>query len=55
MEAAEELYGQQLRFSFTKLDVKAAVEEIKDYYSEAVCDRIERVILEQMRKYPIFF
>lgn len=51
MDAAEELYGQQLRLHFTKKDVTDAVSEVSGYYTDDVLARVEEVIFQQMRKY----
>lgn len=53
--AAEELYGSPLKFMFTKKDVSVILEELSAIYSNDIISRAERVIFEQMRKYPIFF
>ena len=53
--AAELLYGPQLRFSFTRADLSAALAGLEEYYPEETLDRVERVLREQMRKYPVYF
>ena len=53
MEAAEALYGAQLRFTFTKDDVETALSKVRPYYGDSICQRIQTVIFEQMRKYQI--
>ena len=55
VEAAEQLYGAQLKFTFSKNDIFREVELEKELYGETVCRRAEQVLLEQMRKYPIYF
>ena len=52
--AAELLYGPQLRFSFTRADLSEALAGLEEYYSEETRDRVERVLREQMRKYPVY-
>lgn len=55
MDAAEELYGRQLRFSF---DVEALIGTLGQFagiYDERACRRVEDVIRQQTRKYRIFF
>lgn len=55
MDAAEELYGKQLQFSF---DVDAIVKELgrlEGMYGRAACGRVEEVIRQQARKYGGFF
>ena len=53
--AAEILYGPQLRFSFTGSDLAAAFEGLEAYYPAETIHRAERVLREQMRKYPVYF
>lgn len=55
MEAAEALYGAQLRFTFTKCDVETVLSKVRPYYGDSICQRIQTVIFEQMRKYQFFF
>lgn len=55
VEAAEELYGMQLKFSFTKKEVERELEFAKELYDEGIYRRVERVLLEQMRKYQVYF
>lgn len=55
MSAAEELYGAQLKFTFTKTDVTAVLNELSEYYDERTLRRVEDVVFEQMRRYPIFW
>lgn len=55
VEAAEELYGMQLKFSFTKKEVARELEFAKELYDEGIYRRVERVLLEQMRKYQVYF
>ncbi|MBE6599273.1 MAG: hypothetical protein E7638_07525 [Ruminococcaceae bacterium] len=55
LDAAEELYGVQLHLTFTKEDVRAAVDSVRELYPDEICRRAEEIILEQMRKYKMFF
>ena len=55
MEAAEELYGTQLRLHFDRKDIWAALDLVADLYDAAVINRVERVLGEQMRKYKVYF
>lgn len=55
LNAAEELYGSPLKFEFTKKDVSEILGELSDIYSKDITSRVERVMFEQMRKYPIYF
>ncbi len=55
VEAAEVLYHPQLKLSFSRQNVQNELAGLKEYYSEDVIYRVEKIILEQMRKYPVFF
>jgi len=55
VEAAEALYGQQLKLSFTRKDVREALELVKELYPEDVIARVEETIYEQMRRYAVYF
>jgi hypothetical protein len=55
VEAAEELYGMQLKFSFTKKEASKKLEFAKELYGEKVHRRVERVLFEQMRKFQMYF
>ena len=54
VEAAEELYGMQLKFSFSKKEVSQELEFLKELYDERIHQRVERVLLEQTRKYQVY-
>jgi len=51
--AAEELYGAQVRFEFKRKDVLEALEDLSEIYSADIIERVEKVLLEQMRKYQV--
>lgn len=55
LSAVEHLYGQQLHFSFTRRDLTEVVHAFSGIYPEETLQRVETVLLEQFRKYPIFF
>lgn len=55
IDAAEELYGMQLHFFFSKKDISRELEFAGELYDEKICRRAEQVLFEQMRKYRIFF
>lgn len=55
IEAAEELFGLRLKFFFTKKDVSEALDFATEMYGEEIAQRVERVLLEQMRKWKIYF
>ena len=54
LDVAEKLYGENLKFSFTKKDVKKLLEK-QELYSKEICDRVETIIYQSMRKYPYLF
>ena len=51
LDAAEELYGIQLHFSFTAKDVCTELDSLADYYPLEIRQRVEQIIRRQMRKY----
>ena len=55
VEAAESLYGAQLRFSFVRHDIPPILDTIREFYSNAVIARVEQILYEQLRKYPVYF
>lgn len=55
VEAAWALYGPQLEFHFDRYRVFEILGEMKEYYDERTVYRVEQVLLEQMRKYQVFF
>ena len=55
VEAAETLYGPQLKFSFSKKGLNKELEFARELYDEKTCRRVELILLEQMRKYPVYF
>lgn len=55
IEAAEGLYGMQLKFSFSPKGVSKELEFVKELYGERIHRRVDRVLLEQMRKYQVYF
>ena len=55
LDIAEELYGGQVRFSFTNKDVESAFEDMAEYYDGAVISRAKNILFQQMRKYGYMF
>ena len=55
MEAAEELYGTQLRLQFDRSDIRTVLDSVAELYDAAVINRVERVLGEQMRKYRVYY
>ena len=54
LDVAEELYGQQIWFTFTRKDVDEIFEEVK-LYDEKIRERVRTIIYQQMRKYAYLF
>lgn len=54
LDIAEKLYGDHLRFCFTKQDVKEILNKAT-IYSEKEKARVEKILYEQMRKYQYLF
>lgn len=55
VEAAETLYGSQLKFSFSRTDVSKTLDSVRALYSNPVISRVEQTLYEQMRRYPVYF
>lgn len=55
VEAAEELYGAQLKFSFVRHDIPKMLDAVGGVYSSTVIARVEQAVYEQIRKYPVYF
>ena len=55
LDCAEELYGAQLKFNFNRTDIINIIEDVMNFYNADIVKRVEKVLLEQMRKYSIFF
>lgn len=54
LDIAEQLYGQQIHFSFTYADVKDVLDQIQIYAPE-IRKRILDIIMEQRRRYSYLF
>lgn len=55
VEAAEELYGSQLKFQFTRYGIPKELECLRALYQQETLSRVERILYEQMRKYQVYF
>lgn len=55
VDAANQLYGSFLKLSFTKRDVSEVLGGLSGFYSPDIIQRVERILLEQMRRYRIYF
>ena len=54
LDISEKLYGTNLKFCFTKQEVKALLNQATIYSLEER-NRVETIIFEQMRKYQYLF
>ena len=55
VEAAEELYGPQLKFSFARRDIPRTLDVVRELYSSTVIARVEQTVYERIRKYSVYF
>lgn len=55
LDSVEELYGSYLKFNFSRSDVFDIIDKARDSYDHKILNRVEKVLLEQMRRYPVFF
>ena len=55
LDAAEELYGYHLKFDFTRYDIYEILDELNTVYDEKTIKRVEKILLEQMRRYQYLF
>jgi len=44
-----------VQFSFTRKDLPTALDGLEEYYPAEPIERAERILREQMRKYPVYF
>lgn len=51
LEAAEELYGNQIEFMFTIKDVQEILNQFERSYSDKIRERVESLLRTQIRKY----
>ena len=54
LDISESLYKINLKFQFTKNDVKELLEKAEEY-PEEIRNRVEMIIFAQMRKYTYLF
>ena len=55
VEAAEELYGPQLKLYFSKYEVSKELDCLKELYPQEILRRADGVLREQIRKYQVYF
>lgn len=55
LDAAQELYGGHLRFSFTNQDIEAVFGEVEEYYSSEIVTRAKDLLYHQKHKYQYLF
>lgn len=51
LEAAEDLYGTQIRFKFTIKDIQTEIQKAASGYQQEICSRVEALLRTQLRKY----
>lgn len=54
LDLSEALYGENIKFRFTKQDVSMLLEDVRQYTKEEK-NRVEQIIYMQMRKYEYLF
>ena len=50
-DAAQELYGVQLKISFTENDIVNALNECREYYNEEILSRAKNILLARKNKF----
>ena len=55
LDAVEELYGYHLKFDFTRHNICEVLGELNAIYDKKTIKRVEKILLEQMRKYQYLF
>lgn len=55
LDVAEELYGYHLKFDFTQHDIYGILQECNTIYDQQTVKRVEKILLEQMRRYQYLF
>lgn len=51
LKAAEELYGNQIKFAFTIKDVQEILKQFEEIYPAEIRKRVEIILRQQIRKY----
>lgn len=49
------MYGSHLKFNFTRSDIYEILDSLNGIYDEKILKRVEKILLEQMRKYKYLF
>ena len=55
LDAAEELFGTQVKLSFTRADIDAALNEVAAYYATDIIERARDILYAQRKKYQYLF
>ena len=55
LNAAEELFGTQVKLSFTRADIDAALNDVAAYYPADIIERARDILYQQRKKYQYFF
>lgn len=55
LDAAQELYGEHLRFCFANKDIESAFEAVEEYNPPEIISRAKALLYNQKQKYRYFF
>ena len=56
LDAAEELFGTQVKLSFTRADIDAALNDVAAaYYPADIIERARDILYQQRKKYQYLF
>lgn len=55
LDAAQELYGNYLHFSFTGKDIENVVDDLVEYYSKEILTRVKDILYYRKHKYTYMF
>lgn len=55
LDAAQELYGEQVKFSFMSSDIEKSFEKVSGYYTNEVVLRVKNLLYNQKHKYGNMF
>lgn len=53
MDAAEARYGSQLKLAIKRTEIPNIILPLYSYYDASICNRVEQLLYEQIRKYGI--
>lgn len=55
LDAAQELYDNYLKFDFTNKDIETVFDEVAEYYSQEIIQRVKDLLYNQKHKYQYLF